>query len=347
MTSGAQYSIYRTVLGATVALHSHPLFILSAGLLAAGRSARWQAGILLIPFAAGIPQDWRSLSLWCVVYLLGVHTAIPGNSYGSVDRAGDVDPGADWVMPAWVSKASWGVLAIGYFSNGLDRLLHHAWVPDPVLRALFTIPLLLQVAFPLLAALHVFRPWIWLALLSVHIPLIAISDFGGLGCGTLLLHLFAFDPAWIPGARAGSIDRVFYDGGCGLCHRIVRFLIAEDRPGALFTYAPLDTLESRDTLPDSVAVLTAGGRLLVKSDAALSCASRLGGLWRLLAGVLRLLPYQLREAAYDLIARNRHYLFARTQEACPLLPPHLRGRFPVSPLPLPSPPPPQAPPSVG
>ena len=36
-----------------------------------------------------------------------------------------------------------------------------------------------------------------------------------------------------------SHELVFYDGRCGLCHHSVRFLLARDRDGALFRYAPL------------------------------------------------------------------------------------------------------------
>jgi hypothetical protein len=35
----------------------------------------------------------------------------------------------------------------------------------------------------------------------------------------------------------------------------------------------------------------------------------------------------LGDAAYDLVARLRHRLFALPPDACPVTPPHLRARF--------------------
>ena len=37
----------------------------------------------------------------------------------------------------------------------------------------------------------------------------------------------------------GTQDIVFYDGGCALCHHSVRFLVARDRDGSRFRFAPI------------------------------------------------------------------------------------------------------------
>ena len=55
----------------------------------------------------------------------------------------------------------------------------------------------------------------------------------------IFVNLLAFDPAWIRGTHPGTTDLVFYDGTCGLCHRGVRFFLAEDRAGTSFQFAPL------------------------------------------------------------------------------------------------------------
>ncbi len=130
------------------------------------------------------------------------------------------------------------------------------------------------------------------------------------------------------------IDHVFYDGECGFCHESVRFLAARDRAGA-FRYAPLGgptflalvPAAARDALPDSIVVHTAGGRVLVQSEAALHCLRRLGGGWRALAALLALVPHALRDFAYAGFARNRKRWFARPQDACPVPPGSLRARF--------------------
>jgi predicted DCC family thiol-disulfide oxidoreductase YuxK len=132
-----------------------------------------------------------------------------------------------------------------------------------------------------------------------------------------------------------ATDLLFYDGGCGLCHRLVSFVIARDREGSRFRYAPLGgaTFESmldpqqRAGLPDSVVVRTADGRTLVRSDAAIHIGEQLGGVWRVLARAASLLPRWLLDPGYDAVARVRGRLFAKPDGACPLLPPELRQRF--------------------
>jgi predicted DCC family thiol-disulfide oxidoreductase YuxK len=149
----------------------------------------------------------------------------------------------------------------------------------------------------------------------------------------LFPHLFLLDPGWVRPSERGSVDDVFYDGSCGLCHRAIRFLIAEDRSGTAFRFAPLggeafqELVGNVDGLPDSIVVKTPSGALLTKSDAALHLSRRLGGWWRVLATLAAIVPRPLRNAVYDFIARIRYRLFARPKDACPILPPDLRKRF--------------------
>lgn len=130
-------------------------------------------------------------------------------------------------------------------------------------------------------------------------------------------------------------DLLFYDGGCGLCHRTVKFVLARDLEGGGFRYAPLGgatftgafTADRARELPDSIVIRTADGRTLVRSAAVRHIGERLGGGWRALARLAGLLPPWLLDAGYDGIARVRSRLFARPAESCPLLAPELRGRF--------------------
>src|SRR5918996_4413018 len=114
-------------------------------------------------------------------------------------------------------------------------------------------------------------------------------------------------------------DLVFYDGACGLCHWTVRFLLARDRAGA-FRFAPLGGEAFRAALgpaaeglaaasappaQQSVVVRTADGRVFVRSAAVLHALRRLGGGWRLLAGLVGVVPRPLLDAAYRLLAPAR------------------------------------------
>ena len=127
---------------------------------------------------------------------------------------------------------------------------------------------------------------------------------------------------------------LFYDGGCGLCHRAVRFLLKRDR-GAAFRFAPLagDTFARevsapvRAALPDSLVLRLEDGTLLTRSAAVVAMLRRLGGAWTWLGLALRLVPPLLRDAGYDAVAKVRHRLFKTPEGACPLVPPALRDRF--------------------
>ncbi len=127
---------------------------------------------------------------------------------------------------------------------------------------------------------------------------------------------------------------IFYDGGCGLCHRGVDFVLRRD-PAGHFRFAPqgspafnrLLSAEQRAGLPDSVAVLTRGGEIFVKSRAVRFVLKELGGVWRLPAALFACIPRPLADFGYDIIARIRGRLFAKPKSACPMMPPALRNRF--------------------
>jgi predicted DCC family thiol-disulfide oxidoreductase YuxK len=134
---------------------------------------------------------------------------------------------------------------------------------------------------------------------------------------------------------AAAPSMVFYDGACGLCHRTVRFAIARDPDGSRFRFAALGgetfrrrvTQPARAGLPDSIVVLTPDGSLLTRSGAVIHLLERIGGPWRLLGGLLGLVPRVFRDTGYDAVARVRHWLFRRPAETCPVTPPALRARF--------------------
>jgi predicted DCC family thiol-disulfide oxidoreductase YuxK len=219
-------------------------------------------------------------------------------------------------MPDGLVTATWVVL-------GLSSA-YVAWRATGALLSLAIVPLALVRA-----------PWSWLVLAVLHLALLPRADVGVSATEAFMLLAFAVDPGWIrPRATEGS-STIFYDGACGLCHRAVRFVLAEDRDGDAFRFAPLDSETFRASvpesihpeLPDSIVLRDPDGALHVKADAVLAIGARLGGLWRVLATVVRIVPSTLLDAAYDVVARVRRRMFAQPKTACPLLPPHLRERF--------------------
>ena len=131
------------------------------------------------------------------------------------------------------------------------------------------------------------------------------------------------------------VERIYYDGDCGVCHWAVKFVARHDGTPPSFHFAPLFGETFRESfpdiaesdLPDSMIVETGGQELLMRSDGIVHILSRLGGVWRPLSWLLRLVPRFLRNPGYDLFARVRHHFVKPPEGTCPILPPELRGRF--------------------
>lgn len=131
---------------------------------------------------------------------------------------------------------------------------------------------------------------------------------------------------------------VLYDGVCGLCNRLVQFVLKRDRRD-VFRFAPLQsdfakevlakhsfTLESLDTMCVVSDYGEPSEKLFCRSDAALTVAQNLSVMWRALGGIGRVLPAFFRDFVYNCIARNRYRIFGK-YDACPLPTPDQRAKF--------------------
>jgi predicted DCC family thiol-disulfide oxidoreductase YuxK len=125
---------------------------------------------------------------------------------------------------------------------------------------------------------------------------------------------------------------VVFDGDCVLCSRSMRLLARADRR-QLFRMTPAQQplgqgLYAHLGLPtdryDTYLVLV-GGHIHQRSDAIIAIARLLPWPWRI-GSVLALVPRRLRDAIYDLVARNRYRLFGR-RPACGLADPALSDRL--------------------
>ena len=130
---------------------------------------------------------------------------------------------------------------------------------------------------------------------------------------------------------------VLYDGVCGLCNRLVQFLLKHDYDDN-FRFASLQSELANTVLIrhshdphdlDTVYVVRNYGldneALLARSDAILFMLAKLGGIWKL-AGVGRVLPRGSRDLAYKFVARNRYRVFGKN-ESCMLPEPRHRAKF--------------------
>jgi len=130
-------------------------------------------------------------------------------------------------------------------------------------------------------------------------------------------------------------ETLFYDGHCALCHGMVRFVLARDRRGSVARFAPLHGQLFREqapeaqraALPDSLVLLTADGRWLTRSAAVLHILQRMGGPWRAVAAIARIVPEPIRDLAYDGVARIRYRVFGTREDVCPMIPASARSRF--------------------
>ena len=131
---------------------------------------------------------------------------------------------------------------------------------------------------------------------------------------------------------------LLYDGLCGFCDGILQFILARDQKrtmrfaalqgdyaGTLLKEFP--ELQAVDSL---IVVQTSADdptrRPLVRSDAVIAIAGYLGGPWRAVGALLRLIPRRVRDWGYDAFATRRFRFFGR-RESCRLPSPEQRARF--------------------
>jgi predicted DCC family thiol-disulfide oxidoreductase YuxK len=130
---------------------------------------------------------------------------------------------------------------------------------------------------------------------------------------------------------------VLYDGVCGLCNRLLQFLLVHDHR-SVFRYASLQSATGQAMVaraggePQELSSFyvvanyrTPEARAFTRSGAAFFVAGELGWPWTL-ARLLNVLPKALLDRAYDLVARSRYRIFGRFDQ-CVMPRPEYRGRF--------------------
>jgi len=123
---------------------------------------------------------------------------------------------------------------------------------------------------------------------------------------------------------------IFFDGVCGLCNGFVDFILAVDKKKQ-FLFSPLQSEFAKNNLPAKMTtelksvVFLKNGKHYSKSDAVLHVLDELGGVWKL-SIVGRILPENMRDSAYNLVAENRYKIFGK-KETCRLPSAEERSRF--------------------
>lgn len=98
---------------------------------------------------------------------------------------------------------------------------------------------------------------------------------------------------------------VLYDGVCGLCNALIRFVAAQD-PAGRVAFRPLDPPPGED----GTIVLLAYGRRYERSDAVLYLTLSLRAPWPLAFAAI-VVPRRWRDALYRWVAQHRHGWFGR------------------------------------
>ena len=135
-----------------------------------------------------------------------------------------------------------------------------------------------------------------------------------------------------------AVPIILYDGVCGLCNRLVQFLLRHDKHGRL-RFASLQSdfaakvlnrhgidAKDLDTLHVVEHYSDPDERVLQRSDAILRAGRELGGMWSVLATLGKVVPRPWRDLFYRLVARNRYRMFGK-YDTCMLPDPNQRSRF--------------------
>ncbi|MEP2776927.1 MAG: HTTM domain-containing protein [Luteolibacter sp.] len=139
-------------------------------------------------------------------------------------------PRCAWEMPVWIPRCAWILLAVGYAFSGITKLVSPSWIdgsaigylmenplsrpgvirdlmlqlPNGFIQALTWGTLFIELAFLPLAIWKKSRPFVWLAMVCLHLGIMLAVDFADLSMGMLMIHFFTFDPKWL-----GAVKRSF------------------------------------------------------------------------------------------------------------------------------------------
>jgi predicted DCC family thiol-disulfide oxidoreductase YuxK len=124
---------------------------------------------------------------------------------------------------------------------------------------------------------------------------------------------------------------ILFDGVCNLCSGSVQFILKQDKENK-FQFASLQSAFGQKILtqfnlpPDNFNsfILFQDGKIFTRSTAALKMFSQLNG-WKWIK-IFGIIPEFLRNAVYNVIAKNRYKWFGKKEE-CWMPTPELKARF--------------------
>ncbi|MFT3924260.1 MAG: hypothetical protein QM778_17120 [Myxococcales bacterium] len=193
------------------------------------------AGILLLSERSARPAALVAYYVWACLFGRNPLIANPSLPYVGlmllvvacvdVRRLSEAGPGRTRHL-----RVLWVAMCLGYSYSGFTKLPSPSWAdgqalhyvlvsplarPSHVRALLLTLPdgllqaasfgtLALELCFLPLALFERARPWLWSAMLALHVALIACVQFADLSIAMVLLHVFAFDPRWLARGDAST-----------------------------------------------------------------------------------------------------------------------------------------------
>lgn len=126
---------------------------------------------------------------------------------------------------------------------------------------------------------------------------------------------------------------IIFDGECNFCNFYINKLISIDKSTIFFftSYSSKTAkklLEQHHLPPDfrDSFILSINNSYFMKSNAIIQILLKLGFFWKLLGGLLFLIPKSWRDFIYDYIAKNR-YKISKRYNSCQIPTSETRARF--------------------
>lgn len=125
---------------------------------------------------------------------------------------------------------------------------------------------------------------------------------------------------------------ILFDGVCNFCNYWVNFAIRHDQSQKL-RFSPLQGKTAQELLPSyqidttqlKSVIIIDNGKVYSQSSAALRICKHLDGGWKIFYGLI-IIPKFIRDAIYNIIARNRYKWFGK-KETCMVPTPEVKARF--------------------
>jgi predicted DCC family thiol-disulfide oxidoreductase YuxK len=113
---------------------------------------------------------------------------------------------------------------------------------------------------------------------------------------------------------------ILFDGVCNLCNASINFIIKRDKK-RIFRYTPLQSNEGKKLLDKyslisnelNTVILIEENTVYTKSTAFIEITKSLSGAWKI-ARILKIIPKNIRDFHYDIIAGKRYKWFGKRNE---------------------------------